>query len=82
VAILLCCLGTACGLLLVDASASAALAAPRQMVMKDLGTLDGSGTVANAINDRRQASEFNRAASDVSHAVIWTPKSSPGRPDR
>jgi uncharacterized membrane protein len=34
------------------------------------------------LNNRGQASGFDLAASDVSHAVTWTPKSSPGRPDR
>jgi probable HAF family extracellular repeat protein len=57
-------------LLLVGVSAPAAVAAPREMVMKDLGTLDGSGTVANSINDRGQVVGTAVLDPDI-RAILW-----------
>ncbi len=59
-------------LLLVTAvPASVAFAAPRELVIKDLGTLDGNWSVANAVNDRGQVVGDSVVAPNEVRPFLW-----------
>lgn len=57
--------------LLIGISVSAALAAPHKLVIEDLVTVGGDGTVATALNDRGQVVGVTIAASDGIRPFLW-----------
>ena len=57
--------------LLIGVPVTAALAAPRKLVIKNLVTLGGDGTAATALNDRGQVVGVTIVATDEIRPFLW-----------